>query len=369
MQLLTGHLADLSDASHRMTTNMVDLEVVSLKSPDPIILDNRITYHAEPISKWGLFGYSEGIKKYLGSCETDLFHGNGLWQYPVHAMASAARKRKIPYIISTHGMLEPWSMTQGSLKKKLAMNLFQKHDLQHVDVIHCTAQMEAESIRTMGFKRPIAIIPNGVDEQEFLVKTSVKSNGPKTMLFLSRVHHKKGLEMLIKAFSRMDDKVKSEWILIIAGPGDPEYINSLKELINSYGVSEQIQWKGEVYGEERKSLFREADLFVLPTFSENFGIVVAEALASGIPVITTKGAPWEDLEKYDCGWWTSIGEEHIGSALAEALSMSTEELTEVGLKGRKLVEEKYSIRKVADQMIVLYRWILGKEEKPEFVIR
>ncbi len=418
MQLLTGNLADLLDARHPMTQRprrdgghrmtagnaQVDLsadlsadlsdealaksealakaevkvdlstealakvEVVTLKSPDPIALDKRITYHAEPSSKWGLFGYAPGMKSYLESGKSDLYHGNGLWQYPVHTMARTARKRKIPYILSTHGMLEPWSMTQGSLKKKLAMVLFQKHDLRQANVIHCTAHMEAKSIRAMGFTQPIAVIPNGVDEQEFPVKDGRKSHGPKKMLFLSRVHHKKGLEMLIRAFSQLDDKIKSEWSLIIAGPGEQEYIASLKELINTCGLSDHIQWKGEVYGDERKRLFLEADLFVLPTFSENFGIVVAEALASGIPVITTKGAPWEDLEKYGCGWWSAIGEEYIRSALEEALSMSDQELTERGLKGRKLIEEKYSIRKVAAQMITLYRWVLGEVEKPEFVI-
>ena len=106
--------------------------------------------------------------------QTDLFHGNGLWQYPVHVMSKTAIKRKIPYIISTHGMLEPWALNQGKLKKKLAFKLFQYKDLAEATCIHATAPMEVISIRALGFKNPVAMIPNGINISEFPVKLPVK---------------------------------------------------------------------------------------------------------------------------------------------------------------------------------------------------
>ena len=106
---------------------------------------------------------------------------------------------------------------------------------------------------------------------------------------------------------------------------------------------------------------------MLPTFSENFGVVIAEALASYTPVITTKGAPWHDLEKYNCGWWIDIGVAPLLNTLKTAMSCSDENIIEMGVNGRKLIEEKYSITSVAKKMLALYSWILKKTTKPNFV--
>lgn len=299
--------------------------------------------------------------------ETFLFHGHGLWQLPVHQMAKIARKLKKPYIITPRGMLEPWSLSQGKLKKQLALKLFQFNDLKKAVCIHATAPMEVESIRNLGFKNPIAMIPNGVNIDEFPTSFPEKSNKPKKILFLSRIHVKKGIENLIEAWKLIDKDLKKDWKIEIVGNGDENYIQSLKDLIISESMNEQIEIKKPVFGVEKITLFREASLFVLPTFSENFGIVIAEALASYTPVITTKGTPWEDLETYKCGWWIDIGIQPLKIALEEAIAINDKTLTEMVANGRKLVEDKYSMESVGKQMIQLYNWILTKENKPNFV--
>ena len=129
----------------------------------------------------------------------------------------------------------------------------------------------------------------------------------------------------------------------------------------------QIEIKKPVFGEEKIKLFREASLFVLPSFSENFGIVIAEALASYTPVITTKGTPWEELNKENAGWWINIGVEPLKKALEEAIGSSDKTFIEMGANGRKLVEDKYSMESVGKQMIHLYNWILNKGVKPKFI--
>lgn len=312
-------------------------------------------------------GCSSLLKEELLKIDCDVFHGNGLWQMPVHCMSKTALKRKIPYIISPHGMLEPWSLNQSRLKKKIALSLFQYNDLEKASCIHATAPMEVENIRELGLRNPIAMIPNGIDLNSFPKEVPVKNTIPKKILFLSRIHPKKGIENLIKAWKLLDKETRSFWEIEIVGNGEKNYIQSLKNEIIREKLSGQINISKPVFGIEKINLFRKASLFVLPTFSENFGIVIAEALASYTPVITTKGAPWEDLEENNCGWWVDIGVETLKAALDEAINKSTYELAEMGSNGRQLIEDKYSMDSVAKQMTELYNWILTKKNKPNFV--
>lgn len=317
--------------------------------------------------EFGFIRFSKFLKQKLENSSIDILHGHGLWQYPVHQMAKLARKRNIPYIISPRGMLEPWSLTQGKLKKQLALKLFQRKDLENAACIHATAQMEVESIRQLGFKNPIAMIPNGVNLDEFPSKIPDKTKTTKKILFLSRIHVKKGIENLIDAWKFIDPKIKENWQIEIVGNGDEAYIKKLKEKIIFGKISNQIIIKKPVFGKVKINLFREANLFILPTFSENFGIVIAEALASYTPVITTKGTPWEDLEKTNCGWWIDIGVKPLQKALEEALTKTDEQINTMGRNGRALIEDKYSMNSVAKQMLSLYDWIISNKEKPKFI--
>ena len=233
--------------------------------------------------------------------------------------------------------------------------------------MHATADMEVESIRKLGLKNPIAMIPNGINIDEFSEEVPIKASDKKKILFLSRIHPKKGIENLVTAWLKLDVTLKKDWVLEIVGNGDTKYIKTLKNLIKGHKLDAQIFILAPVFGAEKIKLYREASLFVLPTFSENFGVVIAEALASYTPVITTKGAPWKDLETCDCGWWIEIGVEPLINALKVAMSCNKEEIIDKGKNGRKLIEEKYSITSVAKKMVTLYSWILNKTVKPNFV--
>jgi len=315
----------------------------------------------------GLFSRNNYLEK-LNTVDADLFHGNGLWLKPTYYMVKNALKKEIPYIISTHGMLESWSLNQGKLKKKIALGLYQYSHLKNANCLHATASMEVNSIRSLGLKNPIAMIPNGIDVSIFEKKPPIKINNPKEILFLSRIHPKKGIENLIESWGLINEELRKGWVVNIVGNGDLKYIESLKDKVKSNKLENQIRIKKPVFGQEKLDLYKRASLFVLPTFSENFGIVIAEALASYTPVITTKGTPWDDLIEYNCGWWIDIGVDPLRITLEDAIKRNEKELLSMGENGRRLIEEKYSMESVSEKMLELYDWIINNKKKPNFII-
>lgn len=318
-------------------------------------------------SKKRINGFSREFYITLNETNSDLMHINGFWEFTSFLASRVAQTKKIPYVFSPHGMLEKWPLEQNKFIKKIALRLYQNKDLRRAACIHATSNNELKTIRNNGFKNPIAMIPNGVNIVEFPISFPDKHNTTKKILFLSRIHVKKGIENLIDAWKLINTELKKDWIIEIVGNGDENYIQSLKDIIISENLSEQIEIKKPVFGIDKVKLFREASLFVLPTFSENFGIVIAEALASYTPVITTKGTPWEDLKKTNSGWWTDIGIEPLKKVLEQAIGSSDKTLIKMGVNGRKLIEDKYSMQSVAEQMLQLYQWILTKKNKPNFV--
>ena len=219
------------------------------------------------------------------------------------------------------------------------------------DYLHATAESEKNNLLKLGYNDRIKIIPNGVDVEHIPMKSSWERH--KKILFLSRVHVKKGINFLIEAVAALKNELEG-YSVIIAGEGDSDYITELKSTAEHLGVSDIIQFIGGVYGDKKWDLFRNADLFVLPTHSENFGIVVAEALSCGTPVITTKGTPWQELETHQCGWWTDIGTAATTDAIRDFLSLTENDLQTMGKNGRMLIEKNYSARKMALDMVELY---------------
>jgi len=341
--------------------------VITLDTANPLPLNEQIDIISCRKSFPWAKGYSKELWEQIKDVQTSLFHGNGMWQYPIHALSKIAREKNIPYILSPHGMLEPWALQTGKFKKKLGLWLYQYEDLKQATCIHATAKSEADNIRALGLKNPIAIIPNGIDLSEYRVATDNTEKSQHTLLFLSRIHPKKGIEMLIEAWSKIEVSLKQNWKIRIIGNGEENYIESLNVYIHKLGLGEEISIEGPLFHDEKIKAFNEADLFVLPTYSENFGIVILEALASGVPVITTKGAPWEELELKKAGWWIEIGVDPLVEALNKALRLTNTERFKMGFNGRKLAEANYTIESVAKKMMDLYAWVSEKTLPPSFI--
>ena len=289
-----------------------------------------------------------------------LIHDHGIWLPQNHITAAIARRYRIPRIVTIHGMLEPWALKHRAWKKCIAWHLFQFYDLKTATVIHATSEREGRTIKRILPHVPVIVIPLGVDAPKLLASTP-KNTSLKRALFLGRIHPVKGLVNLIEAWRRINC---NDWTLVLAGNDDSRYASTVQDNIEKYNLSSNIEWIGAVTGERKWTLYRESDLFILPSLSENFGIVVAEALACGIPVITTKATPWYNLVTHQCGWWVDIGVDPLVEALREAMSLSPQERQVMGDRGRKLIETHYTWEQTARKFSEVYQGILAKKPIP-----
>lgn len=344
----------------------------------------------------------------------DIVHIHEIWNLKLHRVAAMCRKAGVRYVSAPRGMLEPWALKQKWLKKRMARFLYQDGDLRFAAALHATAESEAEQFRALGFKNRIIVSPNGVNVPEGDLGTQVASRhanlaksdvattpttsatpqsafcqGPsRRALFVSRMHPKKGVLELVESWARVKPKDwQCELVYTMNGDEERAYEQKVERRIRELGMSyrdkdETIHsptptpnsnfiFTGPLDDNAKWDAYARADLFVLPSYSENFGIVVAEALWAGVPVITTKGTPWSELETERCGWWVELpgkgakvqGEGEQWTALDSALREATEQsnnpddrtiLPEMGRRGRRLIEAKYTWSAIAKRLIEGY---------------
>jgi glycosyltransferase involved in cell wall biosynthesis len=290
--------------------------------------------------------------------EFDVVHDHGLWLPTNHVAALASRRAGVPLVISPRGMLGSWELRFKGWKKRLAWRVYQARDARSARLIHVTSADEGEAVRAAGIKSPLAVIPNGVE----VPAQRVRPMRPRRRaLFLSRIHPKKGILTLVTAWAQIRPPA---WELMIVGPDADGHKKSVEDLVRAEGLSDVITVAPATSDEEKWETYADADLFVLPTFSENFGIVVAEALASGLPVITTTAAPWEAVATHKLGWWTDVGLEPLAIALREATSMSDDQRHELGRRGREYVIRHFSWLQVGQEMRAVYEWLLQGGQRP-----
>ena len=314
-----------------------------------------------------------GVRRYERdlSMETvkgfDLVHIHGIWDRRLHKIAVLCRRAGVPYVIAPRGMLEPWSLRQKWLKKRIARFLYQDRDLRAAAALHATAESEAAQFVRLGLGVPCIISPNGVNlpQAEVEGRRSVL-DGCRRALFVSRMHPKKGVLELVESWGRVRP---NGWVceLVYTCNGEDElaYETKVKAKVAELGLAGEFVFTGELDDERKWNAYHRADLFVLPTYSENFGIVVAEALWAGIPVITTKGTPWSSLEGSSfsgrCGWWIDLPPvESLDKALRDGLSCQN--LNQMGREGTRLVKEKFSWPAVCKAMVSGYAKILANSQ-------
>lgn len=318
-------------------------------------------------------GLAPGLS--AGIASIDIIQISGFWAYSAYAASRVARKNKIPYVIRPAGCLEPWRLRNTffkMLKKKAYLKLICQVMIRNAACLHAVSLREAEHFRLVGYRGSITIIPNGVNTVEFSLGDRKEAEilwpdlkNRQVVLFMSRLSPEKGLDLLIPVWA---DLIKSgafeDVLLIIAGPDDRGYRKVVQGMIDRYDMGSRILMTGMVRGQGKLALLRRADVFILPSYSENFGIVVAEALACGTPVITTTGTPWKELEDVDAGRWVPPRKPELYQALRELMDKSEPQRKAMGHRGRRLVLENYNWDKIARQFLTVYSCILQGKDIP-----
>jgi glycosyltransferase involved in cell wall biosynthesis len=323
-------------------------------------------------------GYSGRM---AGGVESSLVSGSsvisqhGLWLHYGRVARNISRSRSVPVIIHPHGMLEPRALRNSSWKKQMTGRLWEFENLRSAACLRVTSNDELEWVRSFGLKNPVALIPHGIDVESQASLPSYSEaqellpqwKGRRILLSLSRVHPKKGLPVLLEAWSKLG-REREGWLLVIAGPDQRGHLSELKQLVADLGLSGSVLFPGALFGEKKLAAYALADLFVLPSYSENFGVAVAEALAAGLPVVTTSGTPWKDLQARGCGWCAEANVEQLAQTLCAALSVPKKELIEMGAQGREWMKRDFSWERLAAQMIDVCEWTLGGGAAPSCVV-
>ena len=311
--------------------------------------------------------YGRQLRERVFHLNPGIIHDHGLWGQLNWEATRLAIKKGIPLVISTRGTLTAWALKYKGFRKKIAWNYIQRDILYAAKLLHATSFAEAEQLRQIGLPNPIAVIPNAIEIPAGITISAEREVNPaeKIALFLSRIHPVKGLLKLIQAWHLSRP---SGWRLLIVGPDENGHRSEVERLVNNLGLNDVIEFIGAVDSSQKWDYYRRANLFILPSHSGNFGLVIAEALASGLPVITTKNTPWKELQEYQCGWWIEADVDCLAATISEATSLTHSQLVEMGKKGMELVKNEYQWESAARKMISAYQWILGNEHKPDFII-
>lgn len=311
-------------------------------------------------------GCSPAMRRWLASTarsgRADVIHNHSLWMMPNVYPGWAARTTKSRLVISPRGTLSERALRVSAHVKRIFWPLVQRPALIGAACFHATCESEVADIRRAGFRQPVCVIPNGIDVPP-LERPSPGET--RYLLFLGRIHPIKGIDLLLHAWHAVASRFP-QWQLIVAGPDNRGYLPRMQSLATALKLP-RVFFCGPLYGEAKLRTYREAELFVLPSHSENFGMTVVEALAAGTPAIVSRGAPWRGLEEHRAGWWIERGVDPLIASLEEALSQPPEALRARGSRGRDWMLRDFDWDRVGTMMDRTYRWLISGGEAPAWI--
>lgn len=346
--------------------NEVDTEIIMppLSDNGKLIANDVTIHYTSPITN-ARFGYMPKLQKTLKRLQPyDLYHVQGLWQYLGHSVAAFARKQHRPYMMTLRGMLYPQALAHSTMVKKISLALYQHKDLQQAACIQATCIDEMKYYRALGFTNPVAVLPNPIDTTDIIDRPIYQPDRLR-IGYLGRIHPRKRIERLIYAFDALQNELKDAELTII-GADDPQYEQFLRSEVQRLGLK-NVSFTGFLTGEAKDKAIISLSYLAVPSDFENFGNIVTEALVRGVPVIASRGMPWQELEKSHCGWWINNDQESINNTLLKAVHLSETERQQMGNNGKELIRKEYSVPMLGAKMKQLYEWILSGGKKPEFV--
>lgn len=287
----------------------------------------------------------------------DLLHVHALFSYTSTTAMALARARGVPYILRPLGLLNRWSLQQSAGRKQLLLRLIERRNLEQAAILHCTSEAEREELRDLGRHGSAVVVPLGVDLPPGAPHPRPTNAGVR-FLFLSRLHPKKQVPLLLQALALLHQRQPdAAWTLQVAGDGDPEYVAHLLDQAARLGITHRVKWLGFQVGEAKQALLNDADWFVLPSASENFGIAAAEALAAGTPVILSPGvALAADVQRAGAGWICEATSAALADLLARCLQPPPLSMRQAA---RQLAETDYSWQASTEALRELYQQVIG----------
>lgn len=340
--------------------HQVELSCLAARGPIPGV---RIDVHPE----WPVFRRFAILTRHARALRikakvADIVHNHSLWSMVNVASGLLVPAYRARLVTSPRGTLSSWALARRGQQKR-ALWVLQRRALEKASLVHATSDEEYQDIRARGLAVPIAIVPNGVDIPPPSARREGKARS--TLLYLGRLHPIKGLDNLLEAWSRVQHRYPA-WDLRIVGGGESSHEAHLKRLAAQLELR-RVEFRGPLYGAEKARAYSEASLFVLPSLSENFGMVVAEALSHGCPAVVCNGAPWSGLVRERCGWWIAPEVAGLTAGLEAAMSTGGADLAEMGRRGRAWMERDFGWEAVAERMEMSYAWVLGVADRPDWV--
>lgn len=313
--------------------------------------------------------FAPKIEAALRQDELEILQLHGLWQFPSIQALQWRKRHQRPLIVSPHGMLDSWALRNSSWKKRIARALFEDRNLRGAACIRALCESEADSIRALGLKTPIAIIPNGIDLPPEVELRQGNPSERKTLLYLGRLHPKKGLLETVAAWGIFKQKaptLASQWRLVIAGWGNSAYENEVRAAVAEQRLAEDVELVGPTFGVQKDELLAAASAFVLASYSEGLPMAVLEAWAHGKPVLMTRACNLP--EGFQSGAAKEISTDPEGIAVALSTYLRSDALVGCGEAGRKLVEDKFTWHTIGHQLDQLHKWLVHRAPMPDFIV-
>lgn len=331
-----------------------------------------------PLSWPAFLGRSRDMEAAARAARWDgniVVHQHLVWLLISRVPAMLRGAGNVRVVIAPHGTLDDWALRKSRWKKKLARRFYEGRNLDSADCLHATSEREISNFRDFGLRNPIALINNGVSREWLASKGNAEAFrlsqglGPdrRILLFISRIARKKGLLMLLDAMQRVPS-LRTDWTLVVAGVDEEGHEAEVKARVTELGWNERVRFVGPLFGQAKRDAFEATEVFVLPSFSEGAPMIVLEALAAGVPVLTTRSSPWEELKRHDCGWWCDISVDGVASALEDVASLTPERRQAMGQRARNLVAEHYTWQEAARRTLYLYAWLHAGGNPPDFIV-
>jgi glycosyltransferase involved in cell wall biosynthesis len=357
--------------------NNIDVEY--LMFDDEYSAEDKKKYGCLPVHSYTVkgpkkWGFSTDIYPQIKNIRPDIIHTQSLWMYLSYANKKYHQQTGTPYIISPHGMLDRWQLHQSfwkNLKKNIVLGLYERRHLEEATCFHALCKEEHDAIRALGFKNPIAIIPNGIELPDIYDETnkSENRNVRKKLLFLGRIHPKKGLDNLLEAWSLLNP-AHHNWQLVIAGETkDENYMQLLMNKISQLKITKTVSFVGGQFGTAKGDCLKNSDAFILPSFSEGLPMSVLEAWSYRLPVLMTPFCNLSEGYKQLAAIRIETDPESISDGIKKLISLSDNERHNMGKRGYQLVKEKFTWSKVADSMTHLYNWAILQNRQPDVVYK